>query len=220
MSNKLKDNFKHQGLRKRLMEQIAKQDFVNTKVLDAMSEIPRHVFLDDALVEHAYQDKAFPIAAGQTISQPSTVAYQSSLLDLKPEDIVLEIGTGSGYQTLVLAKLARYVLSIERQRELFRLTKKFLPQFGYKNMQLFYGDGYKGLPDYAPFHKIIVTAAASHIPERLIEQLAPNGRMIVPVDNDHGSQTMIIIDKDEAGEVHQQKGDFFRFVPMLSGKKR
>lgn len=217
---KIVDTFKHQGLRKRLMEQIGKQDFVTPKVLEAMSDIPRHVFVDDALAEHAYQDKAFPIAAGQTISQPSTVAYQSSLLNIEPTDIVLEIGTGSGYQTLVLAKLARYVLTIERQRDLFKQTKKFLPQFGYKNLQLFYGDGYKGLPDYAPFNKIIVTAAASTIPKALVEQLAPNGRMIVPVDNEFGSQTMMIIDKDSEEKIHQQEGKFFQFVPMLEGKNR
>ncbi len=215
-----KDTFKHKGLRKRLMEQISKKDFVDENVLRAMADIPRHLFVDDALAEHAYQDKAFPIAAGQTISQPSTVAYQSSLLQIQPSDIILEIGTGSGYQSLVLAKLGRYVLSIERQRELYKHTKEFLPQFGLQNIELFYGDGYRGLPNHAPFHKIIVTAAAQKIPERLVNQLSNSGRMIVPVDNEHGSQTMMIIDKDEQGNVEIQEGDFFKFVPMLTGKNR
>ncbi len=220
MVKQIKYSFRHQGLRKVLIEQLAKQSFITPDVLRVMSEIPRHVFVDDAFAHHAYQDKAFPIAAGQTISQPSTVAYQSSLLNLQEDDIVLEIGTGSGYQTLVLAKLAKHVLTIERQRELYKQTSQFLPKFGLKNIHYFYGDGYKGLPQYSPFNKIIITAAAPQIPDALINQLAPGGRMIVPVDNAHGSQTMHIIDNDESGNLHITEGEFFQFVPMLKGKNR
>ena len=213
------DSFKHRGLRKQLIDQIRKNNVASEKVLDVMLKIPRHIFMDDIFVEHSYQDKAFPIAQGQTISQPTTVAYQTTLLNLTENDIVLEIGTGSGYQALILAEMAGYVLSIERQRALYLQAKKTLPQFKHKNLQLFYGDGYKGLPDYAPFDKIIVTCGATKVPEQLIHQLKKNGRMVIPVGGKN-VQTMLIIDKDEKGNIHKKEGKDFRFVPMLRGKDR
>lgn len=214
---KLIDTYKHKGLRKQLIETLHKKGIASQNVLSVMSEIPRHFFLDDAFVEHSYQDKAFPIGNGQTISHPSTVAYQTSLLNLKPTDIVLEIGTGSGYQTLVLAKLCKFVLTIERQKDLYKKNLTFLPNFNQKNIKLFYGDGYKGLPNYAPFDKIIVTCGAQEIPEKLVSQLRPNGRMIVPIGNGN-SQKMIILDKDENQQISQSIGNEFKFVPMLKGK--
>lgn len=214
------DSYRHQGLRKKLIEKLRAKKIADEAVLSVMQEIPRHVFVDDAFASHIYEDKAFPIDANQTISHPSTVAYQTTQLQLKKEDIVLEVGTGSGYQTLVLARLSKFVLTIERQRELFKQTKEFLPRFGLKNIKYFYGDGYRGLPAYAPFHKIIVTAAAPTIPENLVMQLKHGGRMIIPVDNHSGGQTMKIIDKSPDGELTINEGNQFNFVPMLKGKNR
>lgn len=214
---KLIDTYKHKGLRKQLIETLHKKGIGHQNVLNVMGEIPRHFFLDDAFVEHSYQDKAFPIGNGQTISHPSTVAYQTSLLNLQPTDIVLEIGTGSGYQTLVLAKLCRFVLTIERQKDLYKKNLTFLPQFKQKNIKLFYGDGYKGLPNYAPFNKIIVTCGAQEIPQLLVEQLKENGRMIVPIGSGE-TQKMIILDKDNENKITQSVGNEFKFVPMLKGK--
>lgn len=214
------DSYRHKGLRKKLIASLRTKGIANENVLAVMEEIPRHVFVDDAFASHIYEDKAFPIDADQTISHPSTVAYQTSILNLQKEDIVLEVGTGSGYQTLVLAELSKYVLTIERQRELFKKTKEFLPSFGKKNIQFFYGDGYKGLASYAPFNKIMVTAAAPFIPEKLVKQLDNGGRMIVPVDNGKGGQTMQIIDKSLDGEILYTSGNEFKFVPMLDGKNR
>lgn len=213
------DNYKHKGLRKQLIERIRAKNIASNAVLDAMLKIPRHIFSDDAFLEHIYQDKAFPIGKGQTISQPSMVAYQSTLLKLTKEDIVLEVGTGSGYQTIILAELAGFVLSIERQRELFQNTRKLIPHFSYRNIKLFYGDGYRGLPDYAPFTKIIVTCGAKEIPQRLVDQLKPLGRMIIPVGGSN-VQKMLVIDKDAEGEIVVTEGKDVRFVPMLKGKNR
>ena len=213
------DNYRHKGLRKQLISELREKQIASEEVLQAMGKIPRHIFIDDVFLEHIYQDKAFPIGNQQTISHPSTVAYQSTLLNLAKTDVVLEVGTGSGYQTLVLAQLAGFVLSIERQRELYQKTRKLLPAFKHRNMKLFYGDGYKGLPNYAPFNKIIVTCGAEEIPNQLVAQLKPMGRMIVPVGGKQ-EQTMIIIDKDETGEITIRKGKDFRFVPMLKGKNR
>ena len=214
------DTFRHQGLRKKLIESIRKNKVVDENVLHGMENIPRHLFADKAFASHLYEDKAFPIDANQTISQPTTVAIQTTLLKIKPTDIILEIGTGSGYQTLLLAKLGKYVLTMERMHELYRKTKQFLPTFQQKNIEFFYGDGYKGLPNYAPFDKILVTAAAPEIPEPLVKQLKPGGRMVIPVNNDKHSQTMYIIEKNEQGEVTSNTGADFLFVPMLKGTER
>ena len=176
----MEDSFRHQGLRKQLIENLAGKGIHNTKVLAAMNKIPRHLFMDNAFVNFAYQDKAFPIGAGQTISQPYTVAFQTQLLDLKPYEKVLEVGTGSGYQAAVLTLMCADVYTIERQRELFKKTKDFLPELGYK-CSFVYGDGYKGLPKFAPFDRIIVTCGAPFIPDDLVKQLKVGGKMVVPI---------------------------------------
>lgn len=213
------DNYRHKGLRKQLIELIRNKDVATDDVLKVMEHVPRHLFIEAAFTEHIYQDKPFPIGNEQTISQPSTVAYQTSLLQLTNEDIVLEVGTGSGYQTMILEKMAGFVLSIERQRELYQKARKLLPALNVRKLKLFYGDGYKGLPAYAPFNKILVTCGATEIPEQLVKQLKDNGRMVIPVGKGD-VQTMLIVDKDEKGNVTTQKGGQFRFVPMLKGKNR
>ena len=187
------DSFRHQGLRKQLIEHLASKGIVNLEVLNAMNKIPRHLFLDNAFVNFAYQDKAFPIGAGQTISQPYTVAFQSELLQINPYERVLEVGTGSGYQAAVLSLLDAEVFTIERQRELFLKTKKFLPTLGY-NCMFVYGDGYKGLPKFAPFDKIIITCGAPFVPEDLVAQLKVGGRMVAPI-GDGNIQVMHLIEK-------------------------
>ncbi len=187
------------------------------KVLGAIDSIPRHFFLDQAFERIAYEDRAFPISAQQTISQPYTVAYQTELLQIKKFDKVLEIGTGSAYQACVLAELGATVYSIERQKELYDFVGKFFFIKKYFNLKRFYGDGYEGLPGYAPFDKVIITAAAPYIPEKLVEQLKPGGRMVAPVGDDSGQKMMLIL-KDKDGNItHEELGDF-SFVPMLQGK--
>lgn len=211
------DSYRHKGLRNKLAEILSKKGITDTKVLDAIGKIPRHLFIaDTALHQFAYEDKPFPIGSGQTISQPYTVAFQSQTLEIKPRDKVLEIGTGSGYQTAVLLELGAKVFSIERQKALFDRTKEFLPKLGY-NAKLFYGDGYLGLPTYAPFNKIIVTAGAPYVPEDLLKQLAVSGIMIIPVDNgDHQIMKKIVkIDEDNFKTTDLGA---FRFVPLLKEK--
>jgi len=210
------DSFRHQGLRKQLIEHLASKGIVNLEVLNAMNKIPRHLFLDNAFVQFAYQDKAFPIGSGQTISQPYTVAFQTQLLELKPYEKVLEVGTGSGYQAAVLSLLDAEVFTIERQRELFLKTKKFLPELGY-NCMLVYGDGYKGMPNFAPFDKIIITCGAPFIPEDLIAQLKVGGRMVAPI-GDGNIQVMHLIEKISATETRITTHGEFSFVPMLNDK--
>ena len=191
------DSYRHKGLRNKLAEILAKKGITDTKVLDAIAKIPRHLFIaDTALHQFAYEDKPFPIGSGQTISQPYTVAFQSQTLEIQPRDKVLEIGTGSGYQTAVLLELGAKVFSIERQKALFDRTKEFLPKLGY-NAKLFYGDGYLGLPTYAPFNKIIVTAGAPYVPEELLKQLAVGGIMVIPVDNEDHQIMKKIVKIDE-----------------------
>ena len=163
----MKDTFKHKGLRKQLVAILTAKGITNTAVLEAIGAIPRHLFIDSSFLEHAYQDKAFPIAASQTISQPYTVAFQSELLEVKPGDKILEIGTGSGYQTAVLCLMGAHVYSIERQLELFKKTNQFLPKIGYVAKRLIFGDGYKGLKEEAPFDSIIVTAGAPFCPKTI-----------------------------------------------------
>ena len=210
------DSFRHQGLRKKLIENLASKGISDSNVLDAMNKIPRHLFMDNAFVNFSYQDKAFPIGAGQTISQPYTVAFQSQLLEIKPYEKVLEVGTGSGYQAAVLSLLDAEVFTIERQRELFLKTKKFLPSLGY-NCMFVYGDGYKGMPNFAPFDKIIITCGAPFIPEDLVSQLKVGGRMVAPI-GDGDTQVMHLIEKISETETRLTTHGEFSFVPMLNNK--
>lgn len=184
--------------------------------MGAIGRVPRHLFMDSGLEDHAYQDKAFPIAAGQTISQPYTVAYQTELLRVKKGDKILEIGTGSGYQTAVLCELGAKVYSIERQQELYKKTKKFLDQIGYRPKHLSFGDGYKGLAEYAPFDGIIVTAGAPFVPKALLAQLEIEGRLVIPVGK--VSQVMTLYIRKSQNEFKKETFDQFRFVPLLKNK--
>ncbi|MCX7547695.1 protein-L-isoaspartate(D-aspartate) O-methyltransferase [Xanthomarina sp. F1114] len=212
----MKDTFKHKGLRQQLVEVIKSKGITDTKVLEAISCIPRHLFMDSGFLDHAYQDKAFPIAADQTISQPFTVAFQTELLKVKPGDKILEIGTGSGYQTAVLCELGAVVYSIERQRELYKKTSKFLPSLGFRAKKLIFGDGYIGLKEEAPFNGIIVTAGAPFVPKPLLSQLAIGGRLVIPVGDEVQVMTLFI----RKGPKEFEKHEFgeFRFVPLLEDK--
>ena len=212
----MKDSFRHQGLRKQLVQHLASKGIKNIDVLSAINNIPRHQFLDTAFVNFAYQDKAFPIGSGQTITQPYTVAFQSQLLELNPYDKVLEVGTGSGYQAAVLTLLDADVYTIERQRDLFNKTKIFLPKLGY-NCRFVYGDGYKGLPKFAPFDKIIITCGAPCIPEDLVAQLKVGGRMVAPI-GEGDIQVMHLIEKLSETETRITTHGEFSFVPMLNDK--
>ena len=209
-----KDGFKEQGLRQQLVKEICRKGIIANNVINAIGKIPRHLFMDSAFVDFAYVDKAFPIGSGQTISQPYTVAFQTELLKIKKGDKVLEIGTGSGYQTAVLIELGAKVFTIERQRKLFLQTQLFLPKLGY-NPQFFYGDGYLGKPTYGPFDKILITAGAPEVPEKLINQLKLGGVIVIPLGTK--TQTMIRISKMENGELKREEFDEFSFVPMLKG---
>jgi protein-L-isoaspartate(D-aspartate) O-methyltransferase len=212
----LKDTLKHKGLRQKLVEVIRSKGIKDEIVLDAIGKIPRHLFMDSGFLDHAYQDKAFPIAADQTISQPYTVAFQSELLEVKKGDKILEIGTGSGYQAAVLCLLGARVYTIERQLELFKKTSKFLPKLGYRPKKMIFGDGYKGLPEEAPFDSIIVTAGAPFVPKALLGQLKINGRLVIPVGDDVQIMTLYI----RKGPKEFEKYEFgeFRFVPLLEDK--
>lgn len=212
------DTYKQKGLRKQLVDSIRQKGITDENVLAAIGNIPRHFFLDTAFESIAYDDRAFPIGEEQTISQPYTVAYQSQLLEIKPYEKVLEIGTGSGYQACVLAELKANVFSIERQRKLFDQVKSFPFKSQYPNLRLFYGDGYEGLSTYAPFDKVLVTAAAPHIPEKLLQQLKVGGKMVIPVGG-QDIQRMLRITKISDTENEQELFDNFSFVPMLAGKK-
>ncbi|WP_296313849.1 protein-L-isoaspartate(D-aspartate) O-methyltransferase [Winogradskyella sp. UBA3174] len=212
----MKDTFKHQGMRQQLVDILTKKGINDNGVLKAIGKIPRHLFMDSGFIDHAYQDKAFPIGADQTISQPYTVAFQSELLQIEQGDKVLEIGTGSGYQCAVLIELGAKVYSIERQQELFKKTSKFLPKIGYRAKKLIFGDGYKGLPDEAPFKSIIVTAGAPFVPNPLLSQLEIGGRLVIPVGDDVQTMTLFI----RKGSKDFEKHEFgeFRFVPLLEDK--
>ncbi len=209
------DTYKHKGLRKQLVGVVREKGIKDENVLVAIEKIPRHFFLDSSFTEFAYQDKAFPIGNGQTISQPYTVAFQSELLKIKKNEKVLEVGTGSGYQSCVLIELGAKVFTIERQKDLYQRTKTFLPTIGYRP-RMFYGDGYAGLPAYAPFDKIIVTAGAPFIPEALVQQLKMGGIMVVPVGED--VHTMISLEKISESEIIQREHGNFKFVPLLEDK--
>lgn len=216
------DDYLFQGKRKRLVEQLKEKGIVNQAVLNTILKIPRHLFFDQsterpALLDHAYSDKALKIGAGQTISHPFTVAFQTEKLNIVKGEKVLEIGTGCGYQTAVLLEMGAKVFSIERQKELFDKTKMFLPLIGYKGAKLVYGDGYKGLPQFAPFDKIIVTAAAPYIPQDLLAQLIIGGILVIPLGEGE-EQIMNVIVKKSGTEFDKQAFGKFKFVPMLQNK--
>lgn len=215
MNTYIEDSYRHKGLRKQLSDQLRNKGIIDENVLNAINEVPRHVFLDSSFVEFAYQDTAFPIGSGQTISQPSTVAFQSQLLQIESGMKVLEIGTGSGYQACVLAAMGARVFSIERQRNLYFKTKEILEQLPFR-VKTFLGDGFEGLPSYQPFDRIIITAGAPVIPEKLIQQMKPGGIMVIPIDNteDEG-QTMLKVTKGEDGSLKKETFGQFKFVPML-----
>ena len=212
----MKDTSKHQGLRNQLVKTLQEKGITNKNVLAAIAKIPRHLFLNSSFEDYAYQDKAFPIGAGQTISQPYTVAFQSELLEFKNGDKVLEIGTGSGYQTAVLCLMGAQVYSIERQNELFKQTSLLLPKLGIKPKYLSFGDGYKGLENHAPFDGIIVTAGAPLIPKPLMAQLKIGGRLVIPVGDENQIMTLLIRKTETQFEKHEF-GDF-KFVPLLENK--
>ncbi len=212
----MKDTTRHQGKRRQLVQILRDKGITNDLVLNAIGKIPRHFFMDSSFEHHAYQDKAFPIAADQTISQPYTVAFQSELMEIKKGHQVLEIGTGSGYQTAVLCELGAKVYSIERQQELYKKTKLFLTKLGYRPRFLSFGDGYKGLPSYAPFDSIIVTAGAPFVPKPLLAQLKIGGRLIIPVGDD--PQIMQRYIRASATSFEKKEYGEFRFVPLLEDK--
>lgn len=211
------DSYRHKGLRKKLLDSLREKGITDENVLKAMMNIPRHFFLDTALEHIAYQDRAFPIGEGQTISQPYTVAYQTQLLEISPYQKILEIGTGSAYQAMVLAEMGVSVFTIERQRNLFEAAKKFVLKSRYPGIKFFYGDGFEGLPTFAPFDKILITAAAPFIPPKLISQLKSGGKMVIPLD-ENGRQKMMRITKDEDGSIDEETFSDFSFVPMLKGR--
>ena len=212
----MKDTFKHKGLRQQLVELIRSKGITDENVLSAIGKVPRHLFMDSGFLDHAYQDKPFPIAANQTISQPFTVAYQTELLQVKKDDKILEIGTGSGYQAAILCEMGAKVYSIERQLELFKITSKFLPKLGYRLKKMVFGDGYKGLEEEAPFDGIVVTAGAPYVPKPLLSQLKIGGRLVIPLGK--GVQVMTLFVRK--GEKDFEKHEFgeFRFVPLLEDK--
>ena len=212
----MKDTSKHEGLRNQLAKQLAEKGITDKKVLEAIKQIPRHYFLDSSFENFAYQDKAFNIGAGQTISQPYTVAFQPQLLEVKKDQKILEIGTGSGYQTAVLCLLGAKVYSVERQNELFKTTSHLLPKLGIRPKHLSFGDGYKGLPNHAPFDSIIVTAGAPIIPKALMAQLKIGGKLVIPLGDKEQVMTMLIRKNETQFEKHEF-GDF-KFVPLLENK--
>ncbi|HSN49323.1 MAG TPA: protein-L-isoaspartate(D-aspartate) O-methyltransferase [Flavobacterium sp.] len=212
----MKDTDKHKGLRNQLVSILKVKGIVDKGVLAAINKIPRHLFLDSSFEDYAYQDKAFPIAEGQTISQPYTVAFQTQLLEVKKDDKILEIGTGSGYQTAVLFLMGAKVYSVERQNKLFKQTSNLLPKLGIRPKHLSFGDGYKGLPDHAPFDSIIVTAGAPIIPQALMAQLKIGGRLVIPLGEKNQIMTLLIRKNETQFEKHEF-GDF-KFVPLLENK--
>nr|WP_042270507.1 protein-L-isoaspartate(D-aspartate) O-methyltransferase [Nonlabens ulvanivorans] len=213
----MKDDFIHKGKRRQLVELMREKGIKDQRVLDAMNKVPRHVFLDSSFLEHAYQNKAFPIGADQTISHPYTVAFQSELLQVKPSDKILEIGTGSGYQCAVLLEMGAQVYTIERQNELYKKTNLIFRKLNYRPKRYFFGDGYKGMPEDAPFDSIIVTCGAPQIPQTLLSQLKIGGRMVIPVGDDPQIMTLLI--RESATQFSKETFGEFRFVPFLDGKQ-
>ncbi len=214
----MQDSYRHKGMRKRLVDDLRRRGITDEQVLAAIQAVPRHLFLEKAFEEHAYEDKPFPIGFAQTISQPFTVAYQTALLDVQPGDRILEIGAGSGYQAAVLAVLGARVYTIERQEGLYLAAKDLLARLGYSKIRCFFGDGTKGLPDFAPYDKIIVTAGAPVVPEALKNQLRISGRLIIPVGED--VQYMYRITRLSDMEFKEEILDAFRFVPFLEGVQK
>lgn len=212
----MRDSFKHKGMRNQLADQLKAKGISDIQVLDAVRTIPRHLFLDSSFEEHAYQDKAFPIGAKQTISQPYTVAFQSQLLKIAANDKVLEIGTGSGYQTAILLHLRAKVFTIERQSELFKRTRLFFNKMGYRPKKMIFGDGYKGLSMDAPFDKIMVTAGAPETPKALLVQLKIGGRLVIPLGVEEQKMTLFI--RKSETEFEKKAFGSFRFVPLLADK--
>ena len=211
----LNDTLRHQGMRKKLVEGLKIKGIRNAQVLEAINKVPRHLFMESTFINFAYKDQAFPIGAGQTISQPYTVAFQTQLLQIEKNDKVLEIGTGSGYQAAILIELGAKVFTIERQKELYARAQNFLPEIGY-HPAIFFGDGYKGLPNFAPFDKILVTAGAPYVPEELKNQLKIGGRLIIPVGNNEHQIMNVIIRVSETKFKCEKHGGFI-FVPLLKG---
>jgi len=215
------DTYQHKGMRKQLVDLLRTKGITDESVLNAINTIPRHYFLDSAFDKIAYEDRAFPIDADQTISQPYTVAYQTQLLEVKKSEKILEIGTGSIYQSTVLAEMGARVFTIERQKKLYDNQKHYFFKNKYLNIKFFYGDGFEGLPTFAPFDKIIITAAAPFIPPKLVAQLKVGGYMVIPVDDsDNGFQRMLRITKQADGSTEEEAFENFSFVPMLGGKNR
>ncbi len=214
----LEDTYRHKGLRKKLIDQLRDKGITSELVLEAMYNVPRHLFLDSAFDKIAYEDRAFPIGQDQTISQPYTVAYQTQLLNIHRSEKILEIGTGSAYQASILAEMGTWVFTIERQRKLYDNNKNFFLKGRYPNIKFFYGDGFEGLPTFAPFNKILITAAAPFVPPKLVEQLKTGGLMVLPVGEEKKSQRMLRITKNVDGTYDEEWFDYFSFVPMLKGK--
>lgn len=212
----MKDTFTHRGMRKKLVETLTKKGITNPDVLAAINKVPRHLFMDSSFVDHAYVDKAFPIAADQTISQPYTVARQTELLGVSKGDKVLEIGTGSGYQCAVLLEMGMQVYTIERQNELFKKTSLFLPKIGYRPKKIIFGDGYKGLPEFAPFDGVVVTAGAPFVPKPLLAQLKVGGKLVIPVGDE--VQIMTVYERTSEKKFEKTEHGEFRFVPLLEDK--
>ena len=218
MNSNFEDTYRHKGMRRQLVDLLRTKGITDENVLKAIDEVPRHVFLDSSFVELAYQDIAFPIGSGQTISQPHTVAFQTQLLEIKPGMKVFEVGTGSGYQACVLAAMGAKVISVERQKNLFHKTQDLLEKLPFR-VKTFLRDGYEGFASYAPFDRVIITAGAPTIPEELIKQLKPNGIMVIPIDDENGiGQKMLRITKLADGNLKQEEFGGFKFVPMLKGK--
>ena len=213
----MQDSFKHKGLRNKLVLDLKTKGIKDDSVLEAVKSVPRHLFMDSGFLDHAYQDKAFPIASGQTISQPFTVAFQTELLNVKKDHKILEIGTGSGYQAAILCHMGAKVYTIERIKELFRKTSVFLPSINYRPKKMIYGDGYLGYSEKAPYDSIIVTAGASEIPEKLINQLKIGGRMVIPVGEE--VQKMKLVIKISESDFETKIFGDFQFVPMLKNIK-
>lgn len=213
------DTYKHKGLRKQLVESIRIKGISDPGVLKAMEAVPRHCFFESSFLKYAYDDKPFPIGSGQTISQPYTVAFQTQLLKISKGDKILEVGTGSGYQACILAEMEAKVFTIERQRALFDKAIQFLPKLGYPQIKIFYGDGFKGMPAFAPFDRILVTAGAPRIPEALLEQLKTGGILVIPLGADD-IQVMVTLTKIAPDKYEKREHGTFRFVPMLENKAK